>query len=70
MSVVERFAARHGPFLAAAAVQLVVDHSRGEVTVQQVSSLTGLSGDEAHALVEEVYDELDLADSSVTTYTA
>ncbi|MFB6101155.1 MAG: hypothetical protein ABEJ73_01145 [Haloplanus sp.] len=70
MSVVERLAARHGPFLAAAAVQLVVDHSRGEMTIRQISSLTGLPSDETHAFVEEVYDDLDLADSSVTTYTA
>ena len=46
-------------------------HSKGEVTIRQIASLTGLSPGTAYDLVEALYSILDLGDdeSAPTTYT-
>ena len=68
---IERVLEDHGIVTFALAYDLVKAHSKGEVTIRQIASLTGLSPGTAYDLVEALYSILDLGDdeSAPTTYT-
>ena len=68
---IERVLEDHGIVTFALAYDLVKAHSKGEVTIRQIASLTDLSPGTAYDLVEALYSILDLGDdeSAPTTYT-
>ena len=69
--VIERVLEDHGIVTFALAYDLVKAHSEGNVTIQEIASLTDLSAGTTYDLVEGLYLILDLGDdkSSPTTYT-
>ena len=69
--VIDRVLEEHGIVTFALAHDLVKDHSKGDVTIRQIASLTGLSSGTTYDFVESVYaiHELGDDDSSPTTYT-
>ncbi|KDE59568.1 transcriptional regulator [Halostagnicola sp. A56] len=67
---IERVLDDYGIVTFALAYDLVKAHSKGDVTIRQIASLTDLSPGTAYDLVEELYSILDLGDGSTpTTYT-
>ena len=68
---IERVLEDNGIVTFALAYDLVKAHSKGEVTIRQIASLTDLSPGTAYDLVEALYSILDLGDdeSAPTTYT-
>ena len=68
---IERVLDDHGIVTFALAYDLVTAHSRGDVTIRQIASLTDLSSGTAYDLVEALYSILDLGDdeSGPATYT-
>jgi len=68
---IERVLEDHGIVTFALAYDLVKAHSKGDVTIRQIVSLTGLSSGTTYDLVEALYSILDLGDDepSPTTYT-
>jgi len=68
---IERVLEDHGIVTFALAYDLVKAHSEGNVTVQQIASLTNLSAGTAYDLVEALYSILNLGDDepAPTTYT-
>lgn len=69
--VINRVLEDHGLVTFALAHDLVKAHSKGDITVRQIASLTGLSSGTAYDIVEALYDIHNLGndDSSPTTYT-
>lgn len=67
----DRLREDHGIATFALAHHLVKAHSDGDVTLRQISSLADLSPETTYDLVEAIYSNLDLGDSSSspTTYT-
>ncbi len=68
---IERVLDDHGIVTFALAYDLVTAHSKRDVTIRQIASLTDLSSGTAYGLVEALYSILDLGDdtSSPTTCT-
>ena len=68
---IERVLEDNGIVTFALAYDLIKAHSKGEVTIRQIASLTDLSPGTAYDLVEALYVILDLGDdgSAPTTYT-
>ena len=69
--VITRVLEDHGIVTFALAHDLVKSHSEGDVTIRQISSLTGLSSGTAYDLLEALYEIRDLGadDPSPRTYT-
>jgi len=68
--IIERVLDDHGIVTFALAHDLVVAHSRGEVTIRQFADLAGLSAGTAYDLVDALYAILELGNEETpTTYT-
>ena len=69
--VITRVLEDHGIVTFTLAHDLVNAHSEGDVTIRQISSLTGLSSGTAYDLLEALYEihDLDADDPSPRTYT-